>query len=248
MRKTLSLRRCLLVALAFTALCLPSLSQNNIRLVIFVKVRMGQEENWKAAAKDYGALAKKAGVEQGYSIWTAQTGPQQHAIVWYFAKWKDLDGEDPKMKAFQAEQTTLFSRLDSATESLTTWIEEVQSDLSISSKDIPHMVRLGRTRVVPGKMDDVKALFRDQILPAIKKSGATDYSFAEGRYGTPTNEIHTVLGMKGWADLDSPIGAAKGMSADEFKALQAKLATLTQSTEWSLWTFEPDFSYLPPSK
>jgi hypothetical protein len=97
-------------------------------------------------------------------------------------------------------------------------------------------------------MDDVKTLFRDQLLPAIKKSGASDFGVAVARFGTPANEIHTYLGMKGWADLDGAIGAQKAMTADEYKAFQAKLVTLTESTEWSIWKFEPELSYLPESK
>jgi hypothetical protein len=82
------------------------------------------------------------------------------------------------------------------------------------------MMRSSRTRVIAGKMDDVKALFRDHLLPAVKKSGASDFGVAVARFGAPSNEIHTYLGMKGWADLDGPIGAQKGMTADEYKAFR----------------------------
>jgi hypothetical protein len=118
----------------------------------------------------------------------------------------------------------------------------------VRSNDIPAMIRVGRTRVVAGKMDEVKAVFRDQVFPAVKKSGASDYGIAVARFGTPTNEIHSYLGMKGWADLDGPIGAEKGMTADEYKAFQAKLQPLIESTEWSIWKFDPELSYLVQSK
>ena len=60
MRKPFPLRSCLLAAIALTAFCLPSWAQGNIRTVLFVKVKMGQEESWKAAVKDYAAVVKKA--------------------------------------------------------------------------------------------------------------------------------------------------------------------------------------------
>jgi hypothetical protein len=91
MRKPFWFRGSWLAGFVMTALCMPSWGQANIRTVLLVKVKMGQEDNWKAAVKDYAATVKKA----------------------------------------------------------------------------------GRTKVAYGKMDEVKALFHDEILPAIKKSGAT---------------------------------------------------------------------------
>ncbi|MGC1978623.1 MAG: hypothetical protein WA671_18020 [Candidatus Sulfotelmatobacter sp.] len=248
MRKPFSLRSCLLAAIALTAFCVPSWAQGNIRTVLFVKVKLGQEENWKAAVKDYAALMKKAGSEQGFTVWESQSGPQQHAVVWYSAKWKEMDEQDPKLKPVEADLARLFARLDTVTDSLETWIDEMQPDLMIRSKTVPPMVRVARTRVVSGKMDELKALFRDQIVPAIKKSGATDYGAAVARFGTPANEIHSYMGLSGWADLDGPIGTEKGMTSGEYKAFQAKLAPLIEGTEWSMWKFQPELSYAPAAK
>jgi hypothetical protein len=248
MRKAFTLRSCLLAAVALTAFCVPSWAQANIRTVLFVKVKMGQEESWKAAVKDYAALVKKAGSDQGFTVWESQSGPSQHAVVWYSSNWKQLGEQDPKLKSVEADMARLFARLDTVTDSLETWIDEMQPDMMIRSKEVPPYVRVGRTRVVSGKMDDLKALFRDQIVPAVKKSGTTDYGVAVARFGTPSNEIHSYLGLNGWGELDGPIGAEKAMSASEFKAFQAKLSPLIESTEWSMWKYEPELSYIPPAK
>lgn len=248
MRKPFSLRSCLLAAIAWTAVCVPSWAQANIRTVLFVKVKMGQEESWKAAVKDYAAVVKKAGSDQGFTVWKSQSGPTQHAVVWYSSQWKEMDEQNPKLKPVEADIARLFARLDTVTDSLETWIDEMQPDMMIRSKEVPSMVRVARTRVVSGKMDELKALFHDQIVPAVKKSGATDYGVAVARFGTPANEIHSYLGLNGWADLDGSIGVEKGMSAAEFKAFQAKLQPLIESTEWSMWKFQPELSYIPAAK
>jgi hypothetical protein len=245
MRKPFSLRGGLLAAIAFAAFCVPSWAQGNIRTVLFVKVKMGQEDSWRAAVKDYAAMVKKAGSDQGFTVWDSQSGVSQHAVVWYSSKWKELGEDNPKLKSVEADMARLFARLDTVTDSLETWIDEMQPDMMIRSKDVPAMVRVGRTRVVSGKMDELKALFHDQIVPAMKKSGASDYGVAVARFGTPSNEIHSYLGLSGWADLDGPVGVEKGMSAAEFKAFQAKLAPLIESTEWSMWKFDPELSYIP---
>ena len=248
MKKPFSLRGCLLAAIALTTFCAASWAQGNIRTVLFVRVKMGQEDSWKAAVKDYAALVKKAGSDQGFTVWESQSGPSQHAVVWYSTKWKQLGEQNPKLQPVEADMARMFARLDTVTDGLETWIDEMQPDMMIRSKEVPPMVRVGRTRVVSGKMDDLKALFRDQIVPAVKKSGATDYGVAVARFGTPSNEIHSYLGLSGWAELDGPLGAEKAMSAAEWKAFQSKLAPLIESTEWSMWKYEPELSYILTAK
>ncbi len=249
MRKPFSLSRCLLAAVALIAFCAPSWAQQgNLRTVLFVKVKLDQQDNWKATVKDYVATMKKAGSEQPFTMWESQTGPSEYAVVWYSAKWKDIGEDNPKLKSVAAEMSAIFSRLNGETASLEYWIDEMQPDLGIPSKEIPPMVRTSRTRVIQGKMDEVKAMFHDQVVPAIKKSGITSYGFAVARYGTPSNEIHTYMGLSGWGDLDAPFGTEKGMTPAEWKAFQAKLPSLVESTEWTIWKFHPDLSYIPPAK
>ena len=245
MRKLASLTRGLFYAVALCVLCGSCWAQANIRTVLLIKVKLDQEDSWKSSVKDYVALMKKAGSEQAFTTWESQTGPHLHAVVWYSAKWKDMGEENPKLKSSGADLASLFARLNTETDSLETWIDELQPDMAIPVKEMPAMVRTGRTRVVSGKMEDIKAIFHEQIVPAVKKSGATGYGVFLPRFGTPTNEIHSFISLSGWGDLDGPIGAEKGMTAAEFKAFQAKIAPLIEGTEWTIWKYEADLSYLP---
>ncbi|HZC24681.1 MAG TPA: hypothetical protein VE866_15175 [Candidatus Binatia bacterium] len=247
MRKKVSLLLFALVVL--TAVSMPCFAQErNLRTVLFIKLKLDQQDNWRAAVKDLVALHQKAGGDHPFTIWESQTGPTEFAVVWYNAKWKEVGEDDPKLKSSAADLASIFSRLNGQTESLSMWIDEMQPDMTMPSKDIPVMVRTGRTRVMPGKMDDLKALFREQIVPALKKSGVTSYGMAVARFGTPANEVHTYLGMSGWGDLDSPFGVEKGMSPSEYKAFLAKVQTLVESTEWTIWKYQPDLSYIPAGK
>lgn len=248
MKKLRSLRRCLLIALTCTVFCLPCVAQRNLRTILFVKAKLDQEDNWKASVKDYGALMKKAGSEQQYTVWESQTGPHMWAVVWYTANFKEIGEDNPKLKDSAADMATLFARLNGQTDSLEYWIDEMQPDFGILSKDVPPYVRTGRSRVLPGKMEEMRALFHDQIVPAVKKSGATSYGVAVARFGTPTNEFHSYIGVNGWADLDGPLGVEKGMSPAEWKAFQAKAGTIIESTQWELWKYHSELSYLPPQK
>ena len=152
MEKSFSLRRFLIGAIALTTFCMSSWAQNSIRTVLFVKVKSGQEDSWRAAVKDYAALVKKAGSEQGFTVWDSQSGPVQHAVVFYSATWKEMGQDDPKLKPVEADRARLFARLDTVTESMETWIDEMQPDMIIQSKEIPAMVRVGRTKVQSGKI------------------------------------------------------------------------------------------------
>lgn len=246
MQKTLS--RFLIAAVVLTAVCLPCFAQQkNLRTVLFVKLKLDQQDNWKSAVKDLVALHQKAGSDESFTIWESETGPAEFAVVWYSEKWKEMGEQDPKLKSSGAELASIFSRLNGQGESLSIWIDEMQPDMTSPSKEIPAMVRTGRTRVMPGRMDDVKALFHEQIVPALKKSGATSFGVAQARYGTPANEIHTYLGLSGWGDLDSPFGVEKGMSQAEYKTFLAKVQTMVESTEWTIWKYQPDLSYVPAS-
>jgi len=51
-------------------------------------------------------------------------------------------------------------------------------------------------------MDEFKALLRQQVVPSLKKSGATDYGVVMARLGTPSNEKLSLV--NGRADLDGP--------------------------------------------
>lgn len=244
MRKSFSLSRSLFIAAVVIAATVPSWAQGNFRTILFVKVKTDQDDNWKATVKDYAALVRKVGSEQPFTVWQSQTGPTQYAVVWYSQKFKDMGEDNPKFKSIGAEMAGIFSRLNGQTDSLETWIDEMQPDLTIRSKDIPPMVRTGRSKILPGKMDEVRAVFREQIFPAVKKSGATDYGVAMARFGTPTNEVHSYIGISGWADVDGPLGAEKGMTQPEWKAFQTKIAGLIESTEWAIWKYQPDLSYV----
>ena len=248
MRKPFSVHRCwLAIIVALTAFCLPcwAQQQGNLRTVLFAKVKLDQEDNWKAAVKDYAALMKKAGSEERFTVWESQTGPHLFAVVWYTKTFKELGEDNPKLKDSAADLATLFGRLNGQTDNLEYWIDEIQPEFVIQSKEIPPYVRTGRTRVLSGKMEEVRALFRDQIVPAVKKSGATDYGVAVARFGTPTNEFHSYIGVTGWADFDGPLGAEKGMTPAEWKAFQAKIGPMIESTEWALWKYHSELSYVP---
>jgi len=251
MNKMLLTRRWwMLAAILLTVLSVQLPAQDkNIRTIFMVKVKPDRGGDWRAAAKDFTALKKKAGSEEYYTIWSSETGPDQYAVVWYSAKWKEFDEEqDPKTKDVAGELARIISRLNGASESYETWIDVVQPDLTFRSGAIPKMVRTSRTRVAADKMDAVLAVFKSDLMPAMKNSGLGTFGVATASYGTAVNEIHTFASMNAWEDFDSPWGAEKALGADGYKAFLAKVRPNVVATQFDVWRYQPVLSYQPEAK
>jgi hypothetical protein len=238
----------LLAAITLTILSAPSWAQErNIRKVLFVTPKLDRTDVWKAAVKDYMAAVKKSGWDQPLTAWASQTGPAQYAFVQYFAKWTDLDSFPSKDLA--ADLAPVMAKLQGTTLSLETWVDEMQPELTIPGAELPKVVRTGRMRIMPGKLDNELALYKNDLVPAFKKAGVTNFGIAVSRYGTPTNEIHTYIGLEGWAGLfDGSVGAQKVMSAEAYKAYMAKTNGMIEGIEYTIWRFQPELSYLPEKK
>jgi hypothetical protein len=252
MKRTVVVRN-ILLTLLIALFCVATFAQpprRNIRSVLFVHVKPDQEDAWKAAVKDFAALYKQAGVPQPWTIWESQTGRNEYAVVWYSEKWKEAGTDAPELKSFQPQEEAIGKRLNASSTGSEMWIDEIQPDMLIDSGKVPAMVRTARVRVQVGKMDAIKDVFRTQLFPAYKKSGVSDFGVAVARFGTPSSELHSYVALNSWADFDSPFGAEKAMSADEWKSFQEKVSGLIESgTEFTVWKFHPDLSYLPaPTK
>jgi hypothetical protein len=238
----------LLAAITLTVLAAPSWAQErNIRRVLFVTPKLERTDEWKAAVKDYMATVKKSGWDQPYTAWASQTGPAQYAFVQYFAKWTDLDSFPSK--GLEADLAPVMAKLQGTTLSLETWVDEMQPELTIPGAELPKLVRTGRMHIMPGKLEGMLALYKSELVPAFKKAGLTNFGIAVSRYGTPTNEIHTYLGLDGWAGLfDGSVGTQKVMSADAYKAYMAKANAMIENIDYTIWRFQPELSYLPEKK
>ena len=162
-------------------------------------------------------------------MWQALTGLREYVVVSYTAKWVELDQTmdqtmDPKMKDHQADMAGIGMRLSASSEALETEIHPIVPEAtSPRTTEIPKFVRTGRTTVLPGKMNEALELFQNEVVPAWKQGGVTAYGLARVWYGTPTNQIHTFTAISGWADLDGPSPAEKGMGAEAFQKFQAEI-------------------------
>ncbi len=246
-KQTLSGLAAILILAAVPA---PAWAQNEIRTVTHVQVKSDKVGDFTAAVKEMVALYTKAGVAKPFTMWQALTGTREFVVAAYSSKWAEMDQTmDPRMKDHQGAMSGIGARLNAAAESIETEIHAVVPDLnSPQGKAPPPFVRTGRTTVAAGKMDEVLALFKNEVVPAWKKSGVTDYGVYRIRYGAPTNQMHTFTAMKGWADLDSPSPLATAMDPEPYRQLINKINALTLRTEYTVYRFRPELSYMPAAK
>jgi hypothetical protein len=232
------------------ALATSAAAQGNIRSVTFYTVKPDRIGDFMAEIKDYNAVLAKGGSVAYYSMWLSQTGPRTYARAQYYKTWAEMDAtSDPKMKDQAADIARIGVRITDCTESWHRVIEEVNPDLSLpDSGKVPMMLRVLVTEVRPEKVGDYLALVKSDILPAVKKSGAKDYSIAQGRFGEANTVMTSVLGFSNWADLDGGLGVEKALGKEGYQSFLAKLMPLIVSSQFDVYRFQPEMSYLPPAK
>ena len=239
-------------ALAIVAAALGSTAsaqEGNIRSVSFYTVKPDRVGDFQAEIKEYNALLAKGGSTMYSTTWVSLTGPREYAHVTLYTKWADLDaGADPKMKDLAADLARVNMRIVDCTESWHRTIEEVVPDLSLpDTNTMPKMIRVLVTDVRPDKYNEYLDLEKSDILPAVKKSGAPYYNFAETRYGNSNLEVTSVTGFDSWTDLDAGVGAQKGLSKEDYSALLEKVRPLIAKSEFNIYHYESDLSYMPPT-
>jgi hypothetical protein len=239
---------------AATASVTPAFAQGgNIRSVTFYKVKPDRVSDFIAEIKAYNALLAKGGSTHYNSTWSSLTGSHEYAHVIYYKNWADLDYNttaDPQLKDEAADLTRIGMRIVDCAESYRRTIEEIMPEFSSPPNgEMPKMVRVLQTQVRPEKMGEYLDLVKNEIVPAIKKGGAKDYNYAQGRLGESSLTVTSVIGFNSWADLDETIGAEKGLGKEGYGNLVATVRALIVESQFDIYRFEPDLSYLaPPAK
>ncbi len=219
----------------------------NIRSVTLYTIKPDRVGDFQAAVKEFDAILLKAGSDHYGSTWLSVTGPHEYARVSYYTKWAELDVmTDPKTKDQEGDLSRIRARIADCTLSTRRIIDEIIPELSLPpTAEIPKMIRVLVTDVRPDKVGDYRELMKNEILPAVKKGGVTSYSFAARRFGAPNTQFISVAGMDSWSDFDGGFAAEKGLGKEGYQALVVKVRMLITSSQYDVYRFQPDLSYLP---
>ena len=196
-----------------------------------------------AAVKDYNAAYAKLPGPQSRIQYQSLTGPSRYRLVLPYSAWAELDSPTPA--ANNADLARINMRIQACFESTTTVITELLPDLSTPGlTDPPILLRIARTRIRPDKVDEWKALVKNELLPAYKKAGRT-LTVRQVRFGTPTNEFFVTTRVANWAEAGkNPVLEAMGQEA--YDRMVAKLTAITTLRELDVFRYRSDMSYSPP--
>jgi antibiotic biosynthesis monooxygenase (ABM) superfamily enzyme len=219
----------------------------SLRSVTFYIVKPDRVADFQAAIKEYNAIAKKYGSTRYYTIWHSLTGPNEYLRADNYASWAALDaGQEEKLKDEAANLRAIANRITQCTESSRRVIDEVLPELSLpQSPEIPKMIRVLQTKVKPDKVAEYLELYKNEVLPAVKKSGVTFYDVAQSRYGSASTQFVTVAGLNSWSNLDGGFGAEKAMGKEGYQRFLVKIRPFIVESEYNIFSFMAALSYLP---
>ena len=209
-----------------------------------LRLKSDRAFDFEALIKQFYAELRKTGEKRQATWWTSMTGPSEVVSVRHFNKLAELDAWPSPMNATPA-LASIGVQLRGCVESVETVYADVLPDLSLpSSHEIPKMVRVIRSTVRPDKVNEYRALVKEEILPAVRKSGAKTYIVLQTRMGRPGTEFVSVLGINNWADLDeNPV--TKAMGTDAWQRFMARRSQLIFESQMDVYRYRPELSYLP---
>jgi hypothetical protein len=221
-----------------------------LRSVTEFRVKADRVGDFQADIKEFNSILKKGGSENAYTVWASATGPLVYLRVQHYASWSELDTpQEPKMKEQAADLSRIGARILACTESSNRIIEQILPDMSLpSAAEPPKMLRVLRIHVKADKFSDFLALQKNEVLPAIKKSGLTTYSIARARLGASSADFTVVYGMDTWAEMGGKPALLKGMGDEAYRQFLSKTAALQEDSEANVYRFMPDLSYLPTAQ
>jgi hypothetical protein len=218
------------------------------RSVSHITVNTDRSGDMAAAIKEYNAILKKAQWDKNYTIWRSLTGSAEIVRVDYYDKWADLDKsfiKDPKLKEYQAELTRITQRITDSFQSTTRVIDLVNQEVSMPRPaEMPKMLMVLTAHVKEGKMQEAVSLEKTEYAPALKSAGIKSYTFAHARFGAPSNEIRSSVGLENWADLDQTNPVRKAMGDEKYRAFSAKMTGLLDDYRYEIYRFDAELSYV----
>jgi hypothetical protein len=212
------------LAIAAIALCVPlqASAQDDDRTwtqVRTIHVKPGRIQEHLALQKQFAEAATAAGMSR--TVWQEVRGNTNtfHVVsrIDDIAE-NDADFEPPmEDDAWQNWISAFSDNIDSMTYA----IYRRHSDFGIPAAEdaTPNLLVLRTLSLAPGNMGPFHGWITDQLVPALKKGGATGVTFSHLAFGGDTNTWIIATMIDSWADLDVRRGSLGYMDDEEYAAL-----------------------------
>ena len=239
-------RRAILALALSAVIAAPAMAQRpTIRRVLMTTVKADRVGDFEAAVRDYNEALKKIPGARNQGQFQSLSGPNQFLLVRDYEKWEDLDGGAVN-DAMQAnpQLSRISARIYACIESSTMVVQELQPELSTATtpSEQIQLLRIARTRILPGKRKEWEAMVKNELLPAYMKAGYGSFTVRRVRFGAPGNEYWDTLRMAKWADAGTN-KLQKSMGQAAYDSLNDRLGALTESRELNVYRFRQDLSF-----
>lgn len=237
----------LLTAVASMSLAVSAWAQTgNIRSVTESKIKIDRGAEFVDLQKQFAAELKKANSPRARYVFQLMSGPRAYVVVTYYNKWAELDPA-PNPTPNPAI-TALVARINGCVESSDRRIDVIDPALSIrETTAMPPLVQVAKLSVRPEKVNDFLALAKAVSFPAYRKAGVKRRIFARTRFGAPSTDFITSVGIEKFADLDGPTAIQRALGEQGYQDYVAKLSLLVYRTQFDIYRYLPDASYVPGS-
>ncbi|HSB11902.1 MAG TPA: hypothetical protein VLM38_20620 [Blastocatellia bacterium] len=219
--------------------------------IVRVKADMLAEYQDFAKNETIPAL-QKGGVKQREAWGTGVFGEAfEFVYVTPIDSFAQYDSPGPIVKALGEEGARAYgAKARRLIVSSHTYAVQTRPDLSLmGNMSTPKLAVINSIRVVPGKGPAFESLLKTDILPAVKKAGATNYFVSQTVFGGDPNEYVTVTPMDSFAEIGKGSPVVRGMGGQAaFNRWLAKVSGIIASQERTVGRYLPDLSFPTPAK
>lgn len=216
-------------------------------IVMVSQIKPEARQEWDAYQKEISAAYKKAGVPSRAVLETVFGDLNEFISVTPLAKFSDMDGEGPLVRALGADGAAKLRRRGAAlVTSQRRFASLASQDLSIQTKTSePEPYAMVTTlTLAPGKVQEFNAYMRDDYIPMLKKAQVANFWVNQTVFGGQSERV-TVRLMKKLGDIDGGPLARRALGAEGAQKLAAKATGLTTSSRTSIVRYRADLSYEP---
>lgn len=224
----------------------PAMAQDGGGLiqVAEVKVKTSHIQQFTALQRELAEAGREAG-RTGRNVWQVMHGATNtFHIVEPRADFAAFDG-GPDFALSGDEFTDWVSRIVPTIDTRTVWTLREYPDLVIPSADDyeESLIRLRIRTVKPGMNSEYASWVRDDLLPELRKGGATGVAWYRGVTGMSGNTWFSITRHPNYADMDPP-GPLEHMGAEAVAELLGKSASMqTGDSQDLVVAYRADMSY-----
>ena len=215
--------------------------------ITIYKIKPDMVPEWEALVKSALPALKKAGVPV-VSFWhTAMFGVDEWVAAVPIGKFAQFDGPSPFVRGLgEAGAMQLHAMaVKCFAERPRSYAMRARMDLSIEGpmNEPPAIAVLTTAHVAYGKGPEFEAFLKNDVVPALKKAGITQYWVHQTVLGGDVNEWNSLTLYKNFADLDGPPPLVKALGQEGADRLAAKGAGIVLSLERKVLRYRADLSY-----